>query len=109
MAEETGVEDVGNDENIGLCHIEVLSLVEFEHISFKISSLSLTICLPHHPQKPISNTLNRYDNPLDLVDRTDQSQYQPSCQRSYMIIEHKSNQTILTKRYPSHRYEYDHR
>lgn len=55
MAEKSCVEDIGDDEDIGLCYLEVLALVKLEYICLEISSLSLTIGLPDSLQKPISN------------------------------------------------------
>lgn len=43
MAVEAGVEDVGQNEDIGLCDLEILALVKFENVGLEVCSLCFAI------------------------------------------------------------------
>ena len=91
MAEETCMKDVSNDEDISLSNLEILTFVKIKHVYFEISSLVLTVGLPNLSQEPVSEWLKRNDNPLDLIYRTNQSEYESSCKSGNVIVKNKAN------------------
>ena len=91
MAEETCMKDVSNDEDISLSNLEILTFVKIKDVYFEISSLVLTVGLPNLSQKPVSKWLKRNDNPLDLIYRTNQSEYESSCKSGNVIVKNKAN------------------
>lgn len=91
MAEETCMKDVSDDEDISLSNLEILTFIKIKHVCLEISSLVLTIGLPNLSQEPISERLNRNDNPLDLIYRINQSEYESCCKSSNVIVKNKAD------------------
>lgn len=79
MAEETCMENVGQNEDICFGYLEILPFVKFQNVVLEILVLVLTIRLSDLTKQPISHWLQTDHNSLDLIHRVDQPQNQTSC------------------------------
>jgi len=91
MAEETCMKDVRDHEDVSLSYLKILSFVKIKHICFEISSLGLTVSLPDLSQEPVSERFDRNDDPLDLLNRIDQSENKTCCKSCNVIIKNEAD------------------